>query len=285
MPSTRSVTLIGADGTRHVLACSSEPYQLGVNAQLWGTAPYSVTARQLGAIPGERVERVRALARDVLIPIQVEGTTELEIDRRLGALGAMLSPTAELRVLYRRPDGTTRELTGRAVSGMERIQATDRSGHLQRHVRVPLVVRAHYPYWRDTATSISVAGPTTFADGMLGGSNVVDVTNTGDVDTWPELTITGLANGADLLNMTTGQVLRISERIESAQTCRIDTDPRTRSVVINDAWSWPIDALSEFWPLVPGPNRLLFRTWSDYPATTPAIGTFTIRWRANYETC
>jgi hypothetical protein len=282
MGSTRTVTLIGADGTRHVLACSAEPYQLGVASQLWGAAPYAVTSRQLGVIPGERVEQVRALPRNIVVPIQVEGATELEIDQRLAALGAILSPSSELRILYRRADGTERELTGRCVGGADAVQATDRSGYLQRHVRIPLVVRAHYPYWRAVASSTVVTGPTTFLDGDFSLSNVVTITNAGDVPTWPYIILTGGADGCELSNLATGQVLRISEQIPLGSTMRIDTDPRSRSVLLDDAWSWPIDPLSEFWPLSPGPNLIVVRSWA---IGSDALGTFTFRHRPDYETC
>lgn len=282
--STRTVTLVGADGTRHVLACSAEPYQLRPSAQLWGTAPYAINSRQVGQIPGERVESVRALARTVVVPVQVEGATELEIDARLGALGAMLSPVDDIRLIYRRPDGTERELTARYAGGGDAVQAAGESGYLQRHVTVPLIFKAHWPYWRPLSGSVGVAGPEEFDDGGTLGSNLLTVTNVGDVDAWPELTIAGFAESIEGVNLTTGQGFRVRRIIETGDVLRIDTDKRTFGVYLNDVADYSVaDPASDWWPLVPGDNVLWFRGVT-LPFAEP-IGTVSIRWRPQYETC
>lgn len=283
MTSTRTVTLVGVDGTRHVLACSAEPYQLRPNAQLWGTAPYAINSRQVGQIPGERVESVRALARTVVVPVQVEGATELEIDANLGALGAILSPVDDIRLIYRRPDGTERELTARYAGGGDAVQAAGESGFLQRHVTVPLIFKAHWPYWRPLSGSVDVSGPTTFSDGRATGSNTVTVTNGGDVEAWPELTITGYAESIEAVNLTTGQGIRVRRVLTATDTLRIDTDKRTFGVYINDVADYPaMDPASEYWPLVPGANVLWFR--GNTATGAESIGGFTVRWRELYET-
>lgn len=284
MSSTRTVTLVGVDGTRHILACSAEPYQLKPTAQLWGTAPYAINSRQVGQIPGERVESVRALARTVVVPVQVEGATELEIDARLGALGAILSPVDDIRLIYRRPDGTERELTARYAGGGDAVQAAGESGYLQRHVVVPLIFKAHWPYWRPLSGSVDVSGPTTFSDGRAAGSNTVTVTNGGDVEAWPELTVTGYAESIEGVNLTTGQGFRVRRVLTASDVLRIDTDKRTFGVYVNDTADYSaMDSSSEYWPLIPGPNVLW---WRGNTATgAESIGGFTIRWREQYESC
>lgn len=283
MSSTRTVTLVGVDGTRHVLACSAEPYQLRPDAQLWGSAPYAVQARRVGQIPGERVESVRALARTIVVPVQVEGATEAEIDTRLGALGAILSPVDDVRLIYRRPDGTERELSARYAGGGDAVQATAEAGFLQRHVTVPLIFKAHWPFWRAVAGGVSVSGPTTFSDGRSAGSNLVTVTNAGDVECSPEIIVTGYSEAIEGVNLTTGQGFRIRRVLELGDTLRIDTDDRTFGVYLNDAADYTTaDPASEWWPLVPGENVLWFRGNTATGAET--IGTFTIRWRAQHET-
>lgn len=280
----RTVTLVGADGSRHVLACSSEPYQLKMSAQLWGTAPYAVTSRQVGQIPGEKVESVRALARTIVVPIQVEGTTELEVDAYLAALGPMLSPElGDVRLIYRRPDGTQRELTARYAGGGEATSATGEAGDQQRAVTVPLIFKAHWPYWRATSGSIDVAGPTTFSDGRAAGSNVVTVTNGGDVECWPEVIVTGYSEAIEGVNLTTGQGFRVRRVLTLGDTLRIDTDKRSFGVYVNDVADYTaMHPASEYWPLVPGPNVLWFRGNTATGAET--IGGFTVRWRELFET-
>ncbi len=281
--STRTVTLIGVDGSRHVLACSAEPYQLRPNAQLWGTAPYAVTSRRVGQIAGERVESVRALPRTIVVPVQVEGTTELAVDDYLGDLGAILSPVDDVRLVYRRADGTERELTCRYAGGGDAVTATDEAGFLQRHVTVPLIFKAHWPYWRDTAGATQSSGPTAFDDGRAAGSNLVTVTNTGDVECWPEITITGYAESVEGVNFTTGQGFRVRRILTVGDTLRVDTDNRTFGVYLNDVADYTVmDPTSEWWPLVPGVNVLWFR--GNTATGAESIGGFTLRWRPQHET-
>ncbi len=284
MSSTRTVTLIGVDGTRHVLACSAEPYQLGMRAQLWGTAPYAINARRVGAIPGERVESVRALARTIVLPVQVEGTSEGDLDARLAALGAILSPVDDVRLIYRRPDGTERELTCRYAGGGDAVAAAGEDGYLQSQVMVNLVFKAHWPYWRSTAAALDVFGPQAFQDGRGAGSNLVTVTNQGDVDAYPEVTITGYAENIEAVNLTTGIGWRVRRILTATDTLRIDHDPRSFGVYLNQVADYTVmDPLSEFWSLAPGDNVLWFR--GNTATGAEPIGGFTIRWRENFETC
>jgi hypothetical protein len=288
MGSTRTVTLI-ANGVRHILACSTEPYALGMDAQLWGGAPYSVTTRRVAQIPGERVETVQAGARTIIVPVLIEGTTELEVDQRLGTLLAELSPVTDVRLVYTRPDGTERELTARYTGGGDAVSATSASGYLQRHVRVPLVFTAHFPFWRSTSAAPTTAGPTTFQDGRGAGINNAVWTNTGDVDVWPEFTVTGYVENVEVANLTTGQVWRVMEIIDTGDTLTIETDPARPGVYLNGALAWNIagrqvlDPISELWPLVPGENVILFR--GNTATGAELIGNLTARWHPLFESC
>lgn len=290
MTSLRTVTLRGG-GTSLVVACSAEPYQLGVGAQLWGTAPYAYTSRRVANIPGERVDNIQALPRTFALPLIVEGATELEIDQRLGALGTILAPDSELQVIFERPDGTTRAISAFCIGGREAVSATSEAGHLQRVVPVPLVMRAYWPYWRSVADQVDTVGPATFNDGRGAGSNQVTVTNGGDVACYPEITVTGYAENVEAVNLTTGKVWRVLEILEVGDVLRIDTDPRTPGVWLNDVLAYNIggrhvvDPISEVtgWHLVPGANHLLFR--GNTSTGAEAIGGFTLRWREQFETC
>lgn len=281
--SLRTVTLIGSDGTRHVLACSAEPYQLSTDAQLWGTAPYRFVTRQVAQIAGEQVEGVQALPRTIVVPVIVSGASELEVDRNLGALGAMLSPVDDVRLVYTRPDGTERELAARYVGGGDAVAAGSEAGDLQRYVRVPLMFRAYWPYWRATSAALASIGPTTFLDGRNQGSNQATATNAGDVECWPEITITGYSEAIEGASLTAGKAWRVRRILTATDRLRIDTDPRTFGVFVNDVADYTaLDPLSEFWPLYPGDNYLLFR--GNTLTGTETIGTFTVRWRPQYET-
>jgi len=285
--SARTVVLIGVDGSRLVVMCSDPVWQMRPDAQLWGVAPTAITSRRVATIPGERVEVVHTQPRTFRLPVQVTGATELAIDQALGRLGEILAG-GDVRVVYERPDGQQREITARHLAGGDVVEAVGRSGHLQRHVVVPLVLRAFWPYWRDPQAPIRREGPTQFLDGRSVLSNVVTVTNNGDVETWPEVKLTGYAENVEMLSMTTGQVWRITEVLQAGDTLRVDTDPRNFGVYLNEALAYSIggnpivDPISEWWPLAPGVNHLLFR--ANTATGTETLGTFELRWREQWET-
>jgi hypothetical protein len=283
MSSARTVTLI-ANGVRRVLACSDEPTQLGTGAQLSGSTSYTINSRRVALIPGERVGPVQAQPRTFVVPVIVEGATELEIDQNLADLLADLNPAEDCRILYRRPDGTERELVARYQGGGDAVSAWSEAGYLQRHVRVPLVFRAYQPYWRDLTNSLVVSGPTTFQDGRGAGANEVTFTNPGDVECSPELIITGHAEAIEVTNLTTGGVLRVVEVIPVGSTLRIDADPASFGVWINDVEAdGAMDTATDWWSFAPGANEILVR--ANTATGAEAIGQFTIRCRPLYETC
>lgn len=286
--SARTVTLIGADGTHRVLACSTDPYQLGLEAGLWGTAPYAYSTRAVAEIPGERIDNVQALARMFPLPVEVSATTELGVDQQLAALGELLDPTQDVRIRFRRPDGIEREISARCTAGRSAISALLRNGADTRNVRVPLVFTAHFPYWRETTAAPLTSGPTTFNDGRGAGINTVTLTNPG-VECWPDFTITGYVENVECMNLSTGQVWRILEILKVGDTLTINTDPRQLGIYLNGALAWNVggsevlDPLtSELWPLVHGPNEIQFR--GNTATGAEPIGSMLIRWHPIYET-
>lgn len=285
--SARTVTLIGVDGTRLTVVCSDPTWQMRPDASLWGIAPTAITSRRVATIPGERVDVVHTQPRTFKLPVQVYGPTELAIDQALGELGHILSG-GDVRVVYERADGQQREITARHLSGGDAVEAMARSGHLQRHVVVPLVLRAFWPFWRDPTAPIRREGPAAFLDGRSALSNVVTVVNNGDVPAWPEVTVTGYGENIEMMSLTTGQVWRITEVLQVGDTLRVDTDPRSHGIYLNDVLAYSIagnpiaDPISEWWPLVPGTNELLFR--ANTATGAEALGTFELRWREQWET-
>lgn len=281
MATDRVVTLVGADGSRNTLMCDeAEPYDLATDSQLWGIAPYDLASEPVANIPGERLGAVTARPRTFAVPIVLNGSTETEVDERIAELGSILSPRRDVTLIYQRADGTTREISARYLSGANALNVNRTQ---QRHVKAPLVFRAFWPYWRSTTSAIEEWGPSPFDDGRAAGSNNIEVVNSGDVVTWPEITITGHAEAIEFLSLNTGQVFRILEIIEVGSTLRIDTDPRTFGIYIDDVFAQTVvDPISEFFPLVPGPNRLIIRGNSN---GTDPIGDFVVRWREQFETC
>lgn len=282
MSSTRTITLVGAGGTRHVLACSDEPMQLGIAAQLHGTAPYSTTSRRVGLIPGERPEAVQALPRTLVVPVLVQGATELAMDQELARLGAILRPTDDLTLIYRRPDGTERQLLVRYAGGADALAGFAEAGYLQRSVTVPLVFTAHWPYWSALSAPTEVYGLEPFNDGFGGGSNLVTITNVGDVDVWPEFYVQDYVEGIEFISLTLGRAIRVPRILQTFDELRIVTDPRAFGVYVNGVADYVLDSVSEPWPLEPGDNVILV-CGSTATGTEP-IGSFSIRWRPQFET-
>ncbi len=281
MATDRVVTLIGADGSRHTLMCDdSGPYDLGVEGQLHGMAPYALSSERVANIPGEKLDNVTARPRTFGVPFLIKGTSETDMDERIAALGSILSPRRDVIVQYERADGSVREITARYLSGANALNMR-RTG--QRHLKAPIVFRAFWPYWRSTTAELQDWGPAAFDDGRLGGSNNIEVVNGGDVETWPEIIITGHAEAIEFVNLGLGQVFRIKEIIEVGDTLRIETDPRAFGVYINNVYSqFAVDEISEFFPLVPGRNRIILRGNSN---GVDPIGTFWVRWLEQWETC
>lgn len=277
--SLRRVTLVaGAD--RLTLVCDpASAFQLRPQASLWGAAPVAVMSRRVAAVPGETVDRVQTLPRTFALPVQVEGTTEQEIDERLSKLASIVS-RREVQVLVRRPDGSERGITAIVIDGHSAIEAMGRSGHLQRHVVVPLVLRAYWPYWRGLGLSaVGEIQPTLFGT----ADHLITVTNLGDVPAWPVWQIQGAVENLHVANLTTGKFWRIVREIEGTDRLRIETDERDFALLLNDAVGYyvagePIaDPVSSWWPLAPGPNDLFIRG-------VGAVGTFAAQWVHHWET-
>jgi phage-related protein len=277
--STRTVVLYGAHGQVRVLVCDAAgPMDLTPDSGLWGVTGVEYGTRKVVGSPGERVETVRRSPRTFSVPVLISGSSELQVDQFLGELESILDPSRDVRLVFRRPDGSSREIAARYLSGAESL-AVKSARH--RDIKVPLVFRAHYPFWR-SSDGLRVHTET-FEDGAFANSNYVQFYNNGDVPAWPEITINGNAENIECANLVTGQVFRIVRVLPGNETVRIDSDPNTFGVYLNNWQGFPtvMDPYSEFWPLLPGLNRLVFRAITLGRAP---LGTFTIKWREEFGT-
>lgn len=277
MATSRTVVLYGAHGQTRILLCdAASPINLTPDNGLWGVTGVEYGTRKVAGSPGERVETVRRTPRTFSVPVIIKGDTELEVDQRLGELESILDPSRDVRIVFRRPDNTSREITARYLSGAENLAV---KYPIHRQIKVPLVFRAHYPFWR--SSDGLGAYDASFNDAGFAGSNYFHIINNGDVPTWPEITINGPAENVECTNLVTGQVFRLVRVLPAGEGVRIDTDPNTFGVYLNYWQGFPtvVDPYSEFWPLVPGLNRLIFRAISPGNA-----GTFSLRWRDEFGT-
>lgn len=279
------VTIVGADGSRHALVTACAPYALAPRSTLRGMAPWAVDSAVQGpGIAGEAITNIRAEARDIVVPVIVNSLTEIGLDTAIAGLVPVLSPDRDTpcRIVYTRADGTSREITATYIGGADQIEILDLGVH--RHTVAPLRFRAHSPFWRQiNATFGESVG--NFSNGLLGNSNEFTITNTSDVRTWPEWTLTGPLDNAHLANITTGQIFRVIEVLAAGQTARITTDPANRGVWLGDDLRHDIldPSAAELWPLLAGTNHLIFRAL--YAVTEPVPGAWTMRWPILFETC
>jgi hypothetical protein len=156
---------------------------------------------------------------------------------------------------------------------------------------VTLGFRACDPYWQDSTETVAVAtiastGYTWFPFAgswaqqplILGASDVfaqLTVTNTGDVDAWPVITVVGPGTDLHLTNNTTGKDLLLTGAIAAGSTVVIDTRPGHKTVTIDGVNAFSrLSATSTMWPLVPGANRVAIGF-----ASGTAQSSITFAWR------
>ena len=130
-----------------------------------------------------------------------------------------------------------------------------------------LAFRAADPYWQDSTEQQIVASINTstftwfpFLPLVLGASDVfaaATITNGGDVDAWPVVTITGPGTDLNVTNQTSGQTWAFTGSIAAGSVLIVDTRPGHKSVTLDgfNAFGRLTDT-SVLWPLEPGSNRV-----------------------------
>lgn len=274
----------GRDGGRIRLACNDQgaTYNLGVDPGLWGFAGQTISSLRLGSVPGEVFTGVRAEAALIPCPITVVAASTDDLDAALRYLATLLAPEEPVRLRVASSEtGIVREVTAHYYTGLEGLTVRD---HKATTVKVPLVLKALQPYWRDAATD-DPAETGQFINALGGGSNAVDVDCLSDVpDTWPEFTITGPIENVQIMNLERGQLIRIIEVLGVNDVLTISTDPLSRGVWLNGVRSWPsLDSRSTLWSLKPGLNRVVLRGTDLTAGGNP--GEFTITYSPRFASC
>lgn len=130
-----------------------------------------------------------------------------------------------------------------------------------------LAFRAADPYWQDASESALLATLASstftwfpFLPLVLGSSDVfaaATITNLGDVQAWPVVTVKGPGTDLRLTNLTTGLAWSRPGNIAAGSTLIVDTRPGHKSARLdgNNAFGQLADD-SVLWPLEPGANRV-----------------------------
>lgn len=208
-------------------------------------------------------------ARDVFLPLLLDCASGAEWEqarRDLRAVSNALAGPVTVRVI--RPDGTTREITGRASI---RTDSWDVATWSVRGWQVfGLLVHCTSPWWRTPAVVrvpwTSAAGIGWFgvridqlalAPAQVPGA-VVEVDVPGDVETYPTLVVTGAADIVTVQDVTSGRSWSVDcSGLTSPVT--VVTDPTASSVTDGagaDQWD-RVPAPADLWPLQPGTAQVI----------------------------
>ena len=150
-------------------------------------------------------------------------------------------------------------------------------------------------YSQTTTSSIGLPTPGTgmsvnplsfpISFGAGGGSSILTLTNAGDVECYPQLTVTGPCTYPSISNLTTGQVIQFGVTMATSDKLVIDTDLKTATYyaagspnagysvmsTILQGWSW--------WNLAPGATQIQFASTDS----TSVAGTLAVAWASAYS--
>jgi len=250
---------------------------------------------------GTQMRWIQPDARTITWPLRVEGCTHDEFKKNWRNLATAFTSTRRLgpgQLLVSRPDGSARQIDCYYQEGFEEAGIA-LGGRLFEHP--VLTLYCPDPYWRDLyPTEIERhylgAGPAIpyQGNGTVGfpfvssslvlGESIVD--NPGDVETWPEWTITGPAAGITCTNNTTGVTWTmdpsavLGRNLNAGEVITITGNPPLITGPTGAAWQTAIDwTTSDLWWLEPGFNTV------DLSVTSPGTGTsIVMSFYARYET-
>jgi hypothetical protein len=129
---------------------------------------------------------------------------------------------------------------------------------------VPLLVSGGYTY--------DVTYPVTY----LGGTSPTTVTNSGDVDVFPTITLTGTGTNPIITNRLTNEFLGLS--LTTGASDVIEIDMRQRTILLNGGSIFALQtAGSTFWSLEPGGNPIALTTSNGADTVSAEVS-----WRSGF---
>lgn len=284
----RALSLLDVDGATIALDSMAEAWIAGRGQTIGGSAPVTVTTRP-SHLAGERFVKARHTAREVVVPIVVHDDADGPVDTAMAELAYRLDPTrGEVTLVHERTDGTVRHLVGRVVKGLGPTMLPRADTHA---VILPVVIRAHDPYWlaaSDSTQSWELGEPASFFPIFplrLTSSELytsATIANDGHLEAWPVWTITGPGDTIVLRNVTTGAVLDLTAApaLGASEVLTIDTTPGVKTIVGPGGANWfgYRSAGSSLWPLAVGSNAVDIEM-SGADSVTSLVSA---RWRHRY---
>lgn len=223
--------------------------------------PVSIHTIRVPQAQGGRFRNARHDERLVALPVVLPGPTDGRDELRRWARA--LDPLkGEGTLTVVQGDHAGRQIVCAYEAGLDSF-----AERYQGLGQTTLAFRAAEPYWRDSIESSLAAGVDTVASTWfpflplnLGASDVfaeVTITNTGDVDAWPVVTVTGPGVDMAVTNQTTAQTWRFTGSVADGSTLVVDTRPGHKQVRLDGENAFGrLSDDSVLWPLVPGPNRV-----------------------------
>jgi hypothetical protein len=225
---------------------------------------------------GTQVRWIQPDARTITWPLRVEGRTHATFKKRWRDLARAFTSTRRLgpgQLLVSRPDGSARQIDAYYQEGFEEAGIALGGRNFEHPV---LTLYCPDPYWQDlypteverhyqgTGTPIPYQGNGTVGFPFVSSSLILGdtiVENPGDVETWPEWTITGPAAGITVTNNTTGiswsldPSAVLARDLAAGEVITIKGNPPQISGPTGAVWETAIDwTTSDLWWLEPGFN-------------------------------
>jgi hypothetical protein len=228
-------------------------------------------------------------ARVVEVDFGVKASTVEDLVTNLDSLFSAFAPLvdSELPFVFGLPGQSDRVIFLRPQEGDSELDPSDWASKSE---MVPFRLVASDPAIYDNAlssetldvfaASAGLSYPVTYpkAYGASGSGAGTTVTNSGDWETWPVLTISGPSSGTltnpIVENVTTGFKIALTANggasITTGQTLIIDTHPASRSIAFSTGASrrGKMSTDSDWWPLESGNNELRFRASGTTTAAT-----------------
>lgn len=266
-------TWIAPDGTATPLTTPERGWFTLDAVTGWGAAPIEMVTDPHPR-GGTRIRHIQPQARIITWPLRVRANEHVELVARWRTLVRAFAQTRRLgpgTLRIARPDGTSREIQAYYQEGF-----AGEPGQGWLWDTAVLSLYCEDPYWRDTTATVIrreyatgsdffTPYPTISSSQVLGETTVV---NPGEVEAWPEWTITGPATGLIATNNTTGEQFTLTAALDAGETATITTDPPTVRGPAGENWvgnlDWPGAVL---WGLAPGTNDVEFQVAGSGPGS------------------
>ncbi|MFG2515958.1 phage tail protein [Streptomyces sp. NPDC048584] len=275
-----TITYIDPTGTRWPMTnLAADWYTLAKGVSGLGAAPYVLTSDPHPR-GGARLRHVQPQPRTIVWPLLIKGADHLAFTANWRSLAKAFTRTLRLGADGRRTPGTLEVLrpdgTGRRIA-VYYSQGFDGQGDTATGITwdsAVLTLWCEDPYWedlqprtvhRETGTPGDFLAPyPTVSSSQVLGATTVD--NPGDVDVWPQWTVTGPATAITFTRDDTDDefVLTMADTVHGAllagETVTISTDPlRVVSGTgenLLDGLNWPEAVL---WSIPPGLTPVTFQ--------------------------